>query len=283
MSTMLRGIVVSDLHCGSIYGLLPPQFKSFDRVSKEQNAGQAYLWSCWLDFAARAAEWKPQFVIVNGDCVDGSQRKNEGSELSLIAPADQTRAAIECLELLNHKLRGSKPKYYFTQGTPYHTGNWGAAEEQIAEALNGEHYHSVGTGDRCREVLWLNVGGVMIEAAHHISVSTGFYRLTALDREMQWSAIAGKDEKKGVPKIDLVIRSHVHYYSKGEHASKQGVTTPCWQLQTRYMRKNSTTRMLPDIGGLKLEIDPAAKQRGEAPCRVVKELYHLPSVKVTSL
>lgn len=280
--TIIRGIVVSDLHAGSIYGLLPPHFHTFDRVPKEQNAGQKYLWDCWLDFAARAAAWHPDFVIVNGDCVDGMQKKNHGSELSLISMVDQSRAAIECLELLDHKLP-DKPKWYFTQGTPYHVGNWGAVEEEIAKALDGEVYSSLGTGERCREVLWLNVGGVMLEAAHHISVSTGFYRLTSLDREMQWSAISGKDEKKGVPKVDLVIRSHVHYYSKGEHASKQGVTTPCWQLQTRYMRKNSTTRMLPDIGGLKLEIDPAAKQRGEAPCRVVKELYHLPAVKVTSL
>jgi hypothetical protein len=280
--TILRGIVVSDLHAGSIYGLLPPDFTTFDRVPKPQNAGQKYLWDCWLDFAARAAEWKPNFVIVNGDCVDGMQHKNHGSELSLISSKDQKRAAIETLELLDHKLPGS-PKWYFTQGTPYHVGNWGVAEEEIAEALHGELYSSIGTGDRCREILWLNVGGVIIEAAHHISVSTGFYRSTAMDREMQWSAMSGKDASKGVPKVDLVIRSHVHYFNKVEHASKQGVTTPCWQLQTRYMRKNSTTRMLPDIGGLKLEIDPAAKQRGEAPVRVVKELYHLPSVKVTTL
>lgn len=95
--------------------------------------------------------------------------------------------------------------------------------------------------------------------------------------------MTSKDSTQGVPKVDILIRSHVHYFSMGEHASKQGVTTPCWQLQTRYMRKNSTTRMLPTIGGLFLEVDGAAKKRGEAPVKVIKELYSLPPMKVAEL
>jgi len=88
---------------------------------------------------------------------------------------------------------------------------------------------------------------------------------------------------KGVPKADLLIRSHVHYFGVAEHASKQIVTTPCWELQTRYMRKFSVHRMHPDIGGIKIEIDGKAKKRGEAPCRIIKELYSLPPVPVTQL
>jgi hypothetical protein len=111
----------------------------------------------------------------------------------------------------------------------------------------------------------------------------GFYRATAMDREMQWSAMTGKDDRKGMPKADFLIRSHVHFFLGLEHSSKQGVITPCWQLQTKFMRKNSVSRMLPDIGGLLLEVDGQAKERGEAPCRVLKELYRLPPVPVTSL
>lgn len=278
---MKRGIVVSDLHVGSIYGLLPPGFITFEGHERPLNPGQRYLWECWLDFAKRAASFKPDFVIVNGDVVDGPQRKNYGSELSLADARDQQLAAVQVLKELRNRL--PKAKFYFTQGTPYHVGHFGDAEENVATALDAQAYSSVGTGRLCREILWLSTEGVIVEAAHHISVSSGFYRLTALDREMQWSALSGKDATKGVPKVDLVVRSHVHYFSKAEHASKQGVTTPCWQLQTRYMRKNSTSRMLPDIGGLMLEVDGSAKKRGEAPIRVIKELYSLPSVTVTEL
>jgi hypothetical protein len=44
---MKRGVVVSDLHCGSIYGMLPPQFETFDGTVKLQNAGQDCFWKCW--------------------------------------------------------------------------------------------------------------------------------------------------------------------------------------------------------------------------------------------
>lgn len=279
---MKRGAIISDLHPGSIYGILPPEFKTFDGTVVEQNVGQRYLWECWIDYIKRVAAFNPDFVIVNGDIVDGPQRKNEGAELKLIAPQDQSSAACDTL----HVLRAALPrtvKWYFTQGTPYHVGHWNLAEEEVARNLGGEIYSSLGVGERCKEVLWLEVEGVIIEAAHHISGSVGFYRLTALDREAQWSALSAKDETKGVPRADLLIRSHVHNYSYGEHASKQIVTTPCWQLQTRHARKNSVHRMHPDIGGLLLEVDGTAKSRGEAPCRIIKELYNLPPVAVTKL
>jgi hypothetical protein len=214
--------------------------------------------------------------------VDGPQRRNEGAELSLISPADQADAAVGTLKHLKARVR-PVCKWYFTQGTPYHVGNWGEAEERVAGELGGEKYWSVGVGRLCREVLWLGVEGVILEAAHHISVPTGFYRLTPLDREGQWSAMSAKDATRGIPKSDLLIRSHVHFFAYGEHASKQILTTPCWQLQTRYMRKNSVSRMLPNIGGIFLEVNGERKERGEAPCNVMKELYSLPPVKITEL
>lgn len=279
---MKRGAVVSDIHAGSIYGILPPDFETFEGVFKLPNAGQDYLWSCWQDFTQRVANYDPDFIIVNGDMVDGPQRKNHGAELSLAAWQDQKDAAIAALLVLHNRVR-PECRWYFTQGTPYHVGNFGAAEEAIAEALGGQRYFSLGTGKLCREVLWLDVDGVIIEAAHHISASTGFYRLTALDREGQWSAMSAKDATMGVPKADLLIRSHVHYFGLAEHASKMIVTTPCWQLQTRFMRKSSVHRMHPNIGGLLIEVDGSAKKKGEAPCRVTKELYDLPPIKTTKL
>jgi hypothetical protein len=278
---MKRGIVVSDIHAGSIYGLQPPKFGTFSGVTVEQNVGQRFLWECWLDFAQRAGKFKPDFVIVNGDVVDGPQRKNQGAELSLIAPGDQVKAAIDVLRVLRAKT--PKAKWYFTQGTPYHVGEWGDHEEAIAGALGATPYLSLGTGVLCREVLWLSTEGVILEAAHHISGGTGFYRLTSLDREAQWSALSGKDATKGIPRSDLLIRSHVHNFAYGEHASKQVLTTPCWQLQTRYARKHSVHRLHPDIGGIMIEVDGSAKLKGEAPCVIRKELYNLPAVAVTSL
>ena len=276
-----RIVVVSDLHAGSMYGLMPHAFDTYDGVTKPQNAGQEYLWKCWEDFCWRTSQFDPDAVIVNGDCIEGPQRKSNGFEVSLPSQDDQVDAAIKSLEAL--RARTERAKWYFTMGTPYHVGEWGGAEEAIARALRGESYPSVGVGKYCREALWLDAEGVVLEVAHHIGGASGFYRLTALDREGQWSAMAAKDASKGVPKADLLIRSHVHFFGVGEHASKQMLTTPCWKLADRYSRKGSMHRFHPDIGGVFIEIDGEGKQRGEAPCRIRKELYSLPPVPVVKL
>ena len=278
---MKRIAVVSDLQCGSIFGMLPADFMTSEGIPKLQNAGQRYLWECWMDFAECLKAFKPDAILCNGDMIDGPQRAQEGTELSLPLLFDQQEAAVKCLKVL--KKKAPDAKWYFTQGTEYHVGRAALHEEHVAKELGGQRYQSVGTGVYVREILWLDVEGVIIEASHHIGVSQGFYRLTQLDKEMQWSAMAAKDNSKGIPKADLLIRSHVHNFQHAEHASKEGLVTPCWQLQTRFMRKNSTYRMLPDVGGVFIEIDGQLKKRGRVPCRIMKELYDLPAIEVSKL
>jgi hypothetical protein len=261
---------------------LPPSFETSEGIPKPQNAGQIYLWKCWIDFCARTAEFKPDFMVVNGDIVDGRQQAQRGTEWSLPLMTDQKAGAVEVLK----KLRESCPKNskaYFLAGTPYHAQDAAEAEEDIALRLGATKYSGVGTGRLVREVLDLQVEGCILNFAHHIGVGTGFYRATAADREGQWSAIAGKDASKGVPKADACIRSHAHFFIRVEHASKHILQTPCWQLQTRYARKASVYRMLPDIGGIMLEIDGTAKDRYEDPIKLIKHLYPLPPAPVVRL
>lgn len=277
-----RGVGIGDLHSGSMYGLHPPNFETYDGVMKLPNAGQEYLWRCWDDFTWRVSKFDPDFIIVNGDCIEGPQRKSNGFEVSLPSMDDQVSACVGCLQLL--KERAPRAKWYFTAGTPYHVGDWHSAEESIARVMGGESYSSVGTGKQCREVLWLRADGVILEATHHpAGSSTGFYRMTTLDRDGQWSAMAAKDASKGIPKSDVLIRSHLHFFGHVEHASKQIIQLPCWKLGDRHSRKSGLHRFIPDIGGVLFEIDGSAKERGESPCEIEKELYSLPPVKLTDL
>jgi hypothetical protein len=176
--------------------------------------------------------------------------------------------------LLDLKAAGQKAKWYFTQGTEYHDQKAGREVEILAQNLGGQKYAGDGIGVYSHEVLNLDIEGVLINAAHHISSTTGLYRAVAIDREALWSAIAGKDGK--ALKADVVVRSHVHYCVHVEHPSKHAIITPCWQVQTRFMRRSSVYRSLPDIGAVVLEIDGKAKRRGEDPVRFFKILYPLP-------
>jgi hypothetical protein len=276
-----RGIVVSDIHCGSIYGLHPPGFVSAAGAEVPQNPGQVYLWQCWENFWHKAALKKPSFVIFNGDVIDGKQQAQHFTEAMLSSISDQKEAAIIALRFAQGLVPGAK--WYFTQGTEYHEQKGAEAAEDVAMALNAEKYSGPGPGRCTREVLDLEVEGIVLNAAHHISPTVGFYRATAADREGQWSAIAAKDESKGMPKADIVIRSHVHHFVHVEHESKHIFSTPCWQLQTRFMRKNSVYRMLPTIGGVFLKIDGEAKKNGEDPISIRRETYALPPRKTTKL
>src|SRR5713226_3110815 len=64
-------LVLGDIHIGSIYGLLPPDFVSSDGAEKPQNEGQKYLWECWQDMKRRTAKFAIGSVVINGDLIEG--------------------------------------------------------------------------------------------------------------------------------------------------------------------------------------------------------------------
>lgn len=267
--------VVSDLHVGSIFGLLPPDFVTSAGALQPQNVGQKHLWECWL----RLGEWfgknKINGLVINGDVIDGDQRAQRGTELCLPILKDQVEAAHRVIGALVTKC-GNIP-IYVIQGTEYHDQKACTAADALAEMLGAETYYGLGTGKRSREMLDLDVEGVVINIMHHISASVGLYQATAPDREGVWSALAGKEGKAN--RADCLVRSHVHRFTHLEYSSKHIVVTPCFQLQTRFMRRTSAYRMIPEIGGVILCIDGEAKKAGEDPIQVKKCLFPLPSIK----
>jgi hypothetical protein len=272
-------LALSDLHCGSVYGMLPPDFVTSDDGAKKQNPGQRYLWECWTYLRDRIKGLPITAVVVNGDCIDGRQQAQRGTELALPMLEDQTAAAECCLKFLRPATGDAK--WYFTQGTEYHDAKAGREVEVLARAMGATPYVGLGTGRYCREALDLEIDGVITNFAHGISCSGGLYRATAPDREAVWSALAGKEGK--MPRADCLVRSHAHYFVHLEHQTKHAVICPAWQLQTRFMRKNSVYRMLPDIGAVLVWIDGEAKARREDGVFVQKILFDLPKIGTTKV
>lgn len=272
-------LVVGDTHVGSLYGILPDKFIGSDDREVTLNPGQRHLWNCWDHLCGEVSKIKIDAIVHNGDMVDGHQRAQGGTELSLPIWADQTEAAI----ILMRKLLSAagKPAFYQIQGTEYHDEKGGTAAEDVARALGATSYNGLGTGKYSRDCLDLDIDGVVLDFCHHIQGAGGLYRGTPTDREGVFSALAGKDGK--APKADAVFRSHLHYFVHTEHASKHIAIVPCWQLQTRFMRKLSRYKMIPDIGAILVTVDPEAKKNGEDPISIRKFLYPLPPVGTTKL
>jgi len=267
-----RIVVIDSLHCGSIYGLHPPNFKASSDASVPQNPGQKYLWDCWKDFITWATQKPTTAVVVLGDIIDGDQRRQGGTEKCLATLGDQIEAAVQSLFWF-----GGAP-FYLVQGTEYHDESAGRAVDEIATRVGARRYVGLGAGYRTHEVLDLKIDGTTINFAHHGPGCVGLYRATGADKEGIFSALAGKEGK--APRADVVVRGHWHFFIHVEHESKHIVYVPCWQLQTRYMRHNSVYRMIPDIGGIVIEVDPAKIAEGEDPVTIVKRIYALPKREV---
>lgn len=272
-------LVISDTHVGSIYGLMPPGFASSDDREVLLNPGQKHLWKCFEHLCSEVSKLKIDVVIHNGDSVDGPQQAQRGTELCLPLAGDQVEAAIMAMQKLLDA--AGNPTFYAIQGTEYHGGKGERETEAFAKGLNAVPFSGLGTGKYSRDALDLDIDGVVLNFNHHIQGAGGLYRATAADREGVFSAIAGKDGK--MPKADAVFRSHLHYFVHVEHASKHITITPAWQLQTRFMRKLSLYKCLPDIGALIVTVDSDAKKNGEDPIHIRKILYPLPAVSTTKL
>ncbi len=273
-----RLVVLSDLHVGSIYGLWPEGFRTAGGGAYALNPGQAYLWKCWTWTLDKLRELRPTAVILNGDILDGRQQAQRATEAVTVSMTDQQEAAISLLS----PLREIAPTLFGVQGSEYHDQTAGEACEAVYKALGCATYDGPGVGFYGKETLDLKVGHTIINVSHGISVSGGLYRATAPDREGVWSALAGKEGR--TPAAHVVVRSHAHHWVYVQHPTKHILITPCWQLQTRYMRRLSAYRMLPDIGFVTIEIDTEVKPSyAEDPVRISRTLFGLPERRPAAL
>ena len=277
-------LVVGDIHIGSIYGLLPPDFVSSDGAKKPQNEGQKYLWECWQDMKRRAARFAIHSVVVNGDLIEGKQVKQKAAELTLIAPNDQESAAVFVMRDLRNWLEkntGREVPFYFVQGTEYHEGRGAEELESIAARVQGANIESQFTCRHSKEILDLAVDGVLINFAHHLGGGTGFSRAGTLDAEAVWCQI--RSSLGEAIAADLIVRSHLHFFAHLEHINRHALLCPCWQLQTRFARHRSAYKLMPNLGAIILHINPEAKRRGLDPVSLTKMLYAMPKPRETRL
>jgi len=259
-------LVVSDLHVGSIYANWPEDLPIKGGGYWTLSGQQKHLSVAWEAFTEKVEELKPDILVINGDSIDGNNRKGDGIPTITTDFSEQVKAA----ERLLRPIREVVKEAYLIRGTEYHDTKNGQAIEILGIGLDVIPFREEQYSDW---VLNLEVDGVILNFCHHISVMTGLYRATAPDREGIWSALAGKHK---VPDADCVIRSHVHIFVHVEHSAKHIVITPCWEMRTDYMIKKSYYRMMPEIGAILIHVDGEKKRAGEDPIDIQKILFPAP-------
>lgn len=215
-----RMVVMSDTHCGSVFGLTPPKY--FE-ACEERRAMQR---EAWRNYCRLVKKWKgPDVLVVNADCIDGNQHKSGGAELTTPDRNIQCDMAVECIEMWNAK------KILMTYGSKYHVSE---------QAEDFEYLIAQRLGATIGGRLYFDVEGLVCDVRHKIG-SSGIPhgRATPLLREMMWDLM--KEATECGPKVRMVIRSHVHYHIWIEQPERYMFTTPALQLSRgRYGSRECT-------------------------------------------
>jgi len=270
----LHVVGVADLHVGSRVGLADP------KTTPTSDAGapiRSALFDIWG--TATTGKWKsPDVLIVNGDAIEGPNRKGKGLGTWSTEGREQIDEAV-------HLLRMWKARHiYVIRGSNYHVDRDGdAAEEILAQKLKAEVYPNQEDVDRDRRVRsgwhwYLHLAGVTFHVAHHIAVSKVFhYQSTPTARQMLQAKL--NDQLRHTIekyRTDIVLRAHAHYYNTVGFSGSQGYVMPCWKGLDEFMQTKGALDISPDIGFLAWEICD-----GEA--RFHKELWGLQDVQPAPL
>lgn len=174
--------------------------------------------------------------IVNGDATEGQGQINGGVELITSDMLNQVEMAQEALELARAK------KYGFIVGSAYHTGKTVDFERVLSENMDGIFFESRHTVD---------IEGTIFDFKHEIGgTSIPHGKATAINKENLWGLL--KHERGIGPKIDVMVRSHVHKFHAAMDTDGLRMTTPALQFQSNYgVRKFSS---IIDMGFIVFEI-----------------------------
>ena len=217
---MKRVIVLSDMHCGSHYGLTPPSWHSDPNkdtppeIKKAEKTRQA-LWEIFDEEVRKLAPY--DICICNGDAIDGDQWRQGGIELLEPDRLRQAEMAARCIAKTHAK------QIFIVAGTGYHAG-----EREDLERVVCGHLERLGYGPKVsmHDHLYANIDGVRFDCKHHVGGSSIPHgRFTSVRKEGLWAdAWSRKGVTPGSPEI--LIRSHVHYFSACLDSLGWYITTP---------------------------------------------------------
>lgn len=232
---MKRILMVSDLHCGHQFGLAHPE----DCVNDVQKRA-------WDFFDTGLRKYAPYDVVFcNGDAIDGNARRNGGIELITSDRLQQCDMATKILRKIAY-VGKNIPEYYFTRGTPYHTGQEEDFENVIAQAFPIEGRENIG------ETMLVNVENVIFDLKHKVGGGSLPHTKTApLLRDVLIAII--KENIEGRVKADVFVRSHVHTHCFVEAMRRTALVTPALEINSAYGQRQCSG--LTDFGFVVCEVE----------------------------
>jgi hypothetical protein len=225
-------VILSDLHAGSTYGIMPAGFHIKEGNEIGLNTTQKWLLECWED----CWEWfyslcgaDPFSIIINGDAVDGVHHGT--TEVWSNDESDHGIAAYHLLK--NHCIKASS--VFLTEGTNIHTKGHEHTLAYQLKSAGGKIKMPKGHGGAWPS-LEVEFAKTLCKFDHHISTTSRPY-LEGSGLSIAMGAERVESGRSGHPIPRVFGRAHRHIF--GEFCDGYGLifTTPPWQTSTRYGRK----------------------------------------------
>lgn len=270
----MRIVALADLHVGGRAALAAPEVSCINDMYAPVRAA---LFENWR--AAAEGPWaSPDALIVNGDAVEGKNKKKGGIGTWTTDLLEQADHAEELIRMWKAK------RVYIIRGSGYHVDADGLpVEEYMARRLGAEEYPNqrhIPKEKRQRSGWhwYLRFYDVTFHVSHRISVSRVFhYQSTPTARQML-NAKLNDQLRHGLAKhkVRIVLRAHAHYFNTVGYSGSDGFVMPCWKAQDDYMLEKGPLDISPDMGFLGFEVE------GEN-YRYEKNLFELSDVQAPPL
>ena len=218
-------VSISDTHCGSEVGLMPPEVElnNGNVIGHGNNLVQRFLWETWelgKQWISEATNGRPFILLLNGDMIDGVH--HGGKQLIAQLWDEHLAIAETCLRPLVDMADAS----LMTKGTEVHTLD---LEDTLAAKLGCE------TG-KAKDKWLFEVNGVLNDAAHHMGTTKRKWLESGEGDRIMANAILNYHHcGQRVPSV--FWRAHRHVGGYVNHDDHHFLVCGAWQFLTRYGHK----------------------------------------------
>lgn len=245
-------VVLSDLHIGSPFALIPHGFVTSHGNEIRPNSVQEWLMECWEDAQTWIAEQvagEPYVLVVNGDAIDGLHHG------AVEAFSNEIEDQIEAAGFILGPVARRAEKTFFVEGTECHTNGH---EHRIALAVGAEMNQE--TKRHIFDRLTMVCGDHTVVFKHHTGASMrSWTEASAFSSHLAEERVQAS--MNGHPIPDVLCMAHRHKFGHWEDAHGHAIVTPPWQCATRYARKvvpNPIVRpgvVMLDMGGKTVRVE----------------------------
>jgi hypothetical protein len=227
--------VIGDVHAGSDSAVSPAEIELDSGNVISANEVQLALLHEFEKMCDTVG--KVDLLILNGDLVDGQNYIGKGKGILTSDMARQVDTAVEVISNINFR------KVVGCSGTPYHVERNPNLDKMVIEKLGGV----------CLDEVSITVEETRIYANHRTSIRMNGNRAQSITTDMIMSELNAESFGK---KVDVIFKSHAHYYMCVDNSRTLGFVCPCWKGRDEYARSaTSPFSFLPHIGYIVLDVE----------------------------